>query len=219
MDARADSRLAAVLENAARGRFPAADGTVEVLPAPPGPAMAVLALTAHYYIATSAPEEWIRRQLPPADLLAPMSPRFLSALGDELHMRDDGVDVLLAAPGLPGSTTLKETTAPEHPRVARANAHREDIRVFTNPTGTVTVILGHGLALRREIAIEVEPSSRGQGLAHQTLTEARRLIDPDEALFAQTAPGNAASLRAFLTAGFRPIGSEVLFFPGEPPPA
>lgn len=219
MEARADSRLAAVLENAARGHFPAADGTVEVLPAPPGPAMAVLSLTAHFYIATSAPEEWIRRQLPPGDLLAPLSPRFLNTLADELQMRDDGVDVLLAAPGLPGSTTLQETTASEHPRVARANTHREDIHVFTDPTGAATVILGHGLALRREIAIEVEPSSRGQGLAPQALTEARRLIDTNDVLFAQTAPGNAASLRAFLTAGFRPVGSEVLFFPREPPRA
>jgi hypothetical protein len=32
------------------------------------------------------------------------------------------------------------------------------------------------------------------------------------------APGNAASLRALLAAGFRPIGSEVLFFDGERPP-
>jgi RimJ/RimL family protein N-acetyltransferase len=146
-----------------------------------------------------------------------MSPQFLSALADELQMRDDGVDVLLAAPGLPGNTTLQETAASEHPRVMRANAHREDIHVFTDPTSTATVILGHGLALRREIAIEVEPSSRGQGLARRTLTEARRLVNTDNVLFAQTAPGNAASLRAFLAAGFRPIGSEVVFFPREQP--
>lgn len=219
MEAPADSRLAAVLQNAARGRFPAADGTVEVLPAPPGPAMAILALTAHYYIATTAPEEWIRRQLSPGDLLAPMSPRFLSALADELQMRDDGVDVLLAAPGLQGSADLQETEALDHPRVTRANAHREDVRAFTDPAGTATVILGRGLALRQEIAIEVEPGSRGQGIAPRTLTEARRLVAPNEVLFAQTAPGNAASLRAFLAAGFRPIGSEVLFFPGDQPPA
>jgi hypothetical protein len=55
MHACADRGLAAVLENAARGHFPATDGAVELLPAPPGPAMAVLALTAHYYISTSAP--------------------------------------------------------------------------------------------------------------------------------------------------------------------
>jgi len=31
-------------------------------------------------------------------------------------------------------------------------------------------------------------------------------------LFAQTSPGNAASLRALLNAGFRPIGGEALFY-------
>lgn len=173
-------------------------------------------LTRTLQVRPGAPEEWIRLQLPQGDLLAPMSPQFLSGLGDKLRMRDDGIDVLLAASGLPGSATLQDRTAAEHPRVTRANAHRENIRVFTDVTGAATVILGHGLALRHEIAIEIEPSSRGQGLAARTLTEARRLVDPDEVLFAQTAPGNAASLRALLAAGFRPIGSEVLFFSGEP---
>jgi RimJ/RimL family protein N-acetyltransferase len=37
------------------------------------------------------------------------------------------------------------------------------------------------------------------------------LIPKGDVVFAQVAPGNAASLRAFLAAGFRPIGSEVLF--------
>jgi len=36
-------------------------------------------------------------------------------------------------------------------------------------------------------------------------------IPEGDVVFAQVAPGNAASLRAFLAAGFRPIGSEVLF--------
>jgi len=30
-------------------------------------------------------------------------------------------------------------------------------------------------------------------------------------VFAQVAPGNAASIRCFLSAGYRPIGAEVLF--------
>ena len=33
------------------------------------------------------------------------------------------------------------------------------------------------------------------------------------AAVAQVSPGNVASLRAFLAAGYRPIGSEVLFLP------
>ena len=40
---------------------------------------------------------------------------------------------------------------------------------------------------------------------------AARTITDSEPIFMQTAPGNAASLRAILAAGFKPIGSEVLF--------
>jgi hypothetical protein len=205
-------RLAVALNSAGRGDFPNADGAVEVLSPPPGRAMAVVAFTAHYMIASSAPEDWIRSELPPGDLLAPMSPRFLSALGDKLGRRDAGINLLLAARGLQGRTTLREVTSEDHPRVTRANAHRDQVRVFTDPTGAATVILGRGLANRTEVAIEIQPTRRNQGIARQALTEARRIVGADQLLFAQTAPGNAASIRTSLTAGFQPIGSEVLFF-------
>jgi GNAT superfamily N-acetyltransferase len=207
-----EHRLTALLNGAALGEFPAADGTVELLPPPPGPAMAVVAFTERYIIATSAPQTWVREQLPAGDLLAPMAPRFLAALGVQLGRRDDGVDILLAAPALAGTPTLVEVKREAHPRVLRANAHRQDVRVFEDPSGAAAVILGRGLALRTEVAVEVEHAARGRGLATRALVEARRLAGPGEALFAQTAPGNAASLRALLSAGFRPIGSEVLFF-------
>lgn len=212
-------RLAAALDAAARGKFPAPDGRVEVLSPPPGPPRAaVVAFTRRYFIATAAPEDWVRDHLPEGDLLAPMSPRFLTALGEKLGLRDDGVDVLLAAHGLPGTPSLRETTIDEHPRVTRANTHREHVRVFCDATGAAIVILGRGLAHRTELAVEVELQHRGRGLAAQVLLEARRLVDPHVPLFAQTAPGNAASLRALTTAGFRPIGSEVLFFSRERAP-
>jgi len=105
-----------------------------------------------------------------------------------------------------------------HPRVVRANAHRQDVRVFEDRNAAAVVILGHGLALRTEVAVEVDEEARGRGRATAALVEARRLLRHDHVLFAQAAPGNAASVRAFLSAGFRPIGSEVLCFPGEPPP-
>ena len=211
-------RLAAALSAAARGDFPEPDGLIEVLPPPPGRAMAVVAFTAHYLIATSASEDWLRAALASDGRLAPMSPRFLTALGDKLDRRDAGIDLLLAASGLGGRSTLREIVVEEHPRVSRARAHREHVRVFTDPTGAATVILGRGLADRTEVAIEITPNRRNQGVARQALTEARRLIGTDQLLFAQTPPGNAASIRTFLTAGFRPIGSEVLFFP-EPRPS
>jgi hypothetical protein len=99
-----------------------------------------------------------------------------------------------------------------HPRVARARAHREDVRAFATADGAAVVVLGSGLAGRLEAAGEVEPSARGSGAARRALLEARRLLRPAEILFAQTAPAHAASLRALLGAGFRPIGGEALFF-------
>jgi hypothetical protein len=212
-------RLAALLNDAARGEFPAADGRVELLPPPPGLAMAVVGFTARYVIATSAPELWVLARLPDGDLLAPMGPRFLADLGAELGLRDDGIDIVLAACGLDGDAALVEVDRDAHPRVVRANAHRQDVRVFEDPSGAAVVILGRGLALRTEVAVEVEDAARGRGLATRALLDARRLVGPGEAVFAQTAPGNAASLRALLSVGFRPIGSEVLFFGGERPPA
>ncbi|MGH2853105.1 MAG: GNAT family N-acetyltransferase [Solirubrobacteraceae bacterium] len=205
-------RLIALLEDAARGTFPPADGLVEVLPAPPGPAMAVIGFTSHHVMATAAPDVWVREQLPDGDLLAPMSPRFLTALAERLGMRDDGLDVLLAAEGMPGTSALSEASHNAHPRVARASAHRNDIRVFEDADRTALLILGYGLAGRLEVACEVEESQRNQGLATRALIEARHLVTPGQILFAQTAPGNSASLRSLLSAGFHPIGSEVLFF-------
>jgi RimJ/RimL family protein N-acetyltransferase len=99
----------------------------------------------------------------------------------------------------------------EHPRVARAHRYRSGVRVFEAVGGAAVVVVGQGLAGRTEVAVEIEPAVRGGGLGAQALFEARRLIGEDEVVFAQVAPGNAASLRAFLRAGFEPIGCEVLF--------
>ena len=146
------NRLAVALDSAARGDFPKADGAVEVLSPPPGRAMAVVAFTAHCMIASSVPEDWIHSQLLPDDLLAPMSPRFLAALGDKLSRHDDGINLVLAARGLQGRTTLRETTSEGPRQLTSATAHRDEVRVFADPTGAATIILGRGLANRTEVA-------------------------------------------------------------------
>jgi GNAT superfamily N-acetyltransferase len=201
-------RLAVLLEDAARGRFPEPDGLVEVLP-PAGTAMAVVGFTAHFAIAADVPEAWLRERLPDDDLLAPLSAPFLAELGRRIGRIDDGIDVVLAAGGLDGDAALTETGAAAHPRAARAFARRADVRVFEGDGAVVT--FGRGLAGRAEVSIEVDRAARGRGFARRALVEARRLVGPDGVVFAQIAPGNAASLRAFLRAGFEPIGSEALF--------
>jgi hypothetical protein len=178
--------------------------------------MAILGFPAHHVIASSAPEEWVGAELTDGDLSAPLKPRFVSRLAEKLGRHDDSLDVLLAAHGLPGPVTLQETDAASHPRVARALRHRLDVRAFSDALEQVVVVVGRGLALRHEVAVEVSESARCRGLARDALLDARRIVGPSGLLFAQAAPANAASVRCLLAAGFRPIGAEVLFFAHDP---
>jgi hypothetical protein len=86
------------------------------------------------------------------------------------------------------------------------------VRAFATSDAAAVVVLGRGLARRLEVAVEVDAAARDHGAGRRAPLEARRLVGPAATLFAQTAPGNAASLRALLGAGFRPVGSEALFF-------
>ena len=95
-----------------------------------------------------------------------------------------------------------------HPRIARALRYRDDVRAWLADGGVV--LLGRGVAGRWEVAIEVEPGHRGQGLGALLAIAARHLVPAGRPLWAQIAPGNAASVRAFLAAGFRPVGAEAL---------
>jgi GNAT superfamily N-acetyltransferase len=115
---------------------------------------------------------------------------------------------------LPGPYGLALRCRPDlagHARVARAGRFRAGIQVFADDRETVVLLVGRGLAGRWELAFEVEPGRRNQGLGRGLAAAARRLVPAGEPLFAQVAPGNAASLRAVLAAGFKPLGSEVLF--------
>jgi RimJ/RimL family protein N-acetyltransferase len=103
--------------------------------------------------------------------------------------------------------------------VARALRYRDGLQVWTAQGGAGVLVLGRGLAGRREVAFEVDPARRNRGLGRRLVAAARHLTPPGEPLFAQVAPGNAASLRVVEAAGFRPIGAEVLFHRGGPGPS
>jgi RimJ/RimL family protein N-acetyltransferase len=72
-------------------------------------------------------------------------------------------------------------------------------------------VLGRGLAGRMEVAFEVDPDHRGRGLGRAIATAARHLAPRGEPMFAQVSPGNVASVRALLGAGYVPVGAEVLY--------
>jgi RimJ/RimL family protein N-acetyltransferase len=63
------------------------------------------------------------------------------------------------------------------------------------------------------VGIEVDASARGRGLGTALAAAAPALVPAGAPLWAQVAPANTASLRAFLAAGWRPVGAEVLFGP------
>jgi GNAT superfamily N-acetyltransferase len=207
-------RLLRLLEDAARGWPPPADGAVEVWPAPEGPVDAVVGFTAHHVVVAGVDPGLVAERLPGGDLGAPMSPGFLGWLGERLGSLPGSLDVVLAAEGVGGDPPLelRPGAGPDrHPRAARAARYRDRLQVWTDPEGAGVLVLGRGLAGRREVSFEVDPARRNRGLGRLLVAAARHLTPPGEVLFAQVAPGNAASLRVVEAAGFRPIGAEVLF--------
>lgn len=72
------------------------------------------------------------------------------------------------------------------------------------------MLIGRGVAGRWETAIEVDPECRGRGLGQRLARAARHLVPGGAPVWAQVAPANAASMRAFLAAGFVPVGAEAL---------
>lgn len=203
--------LADILRAVENGVFPASDLSATVVPAPSDRYSCVLAFTGHIVIAADVDPAWIADQLPPGDLSAPLNPPFLSTLEAKTGRRVNAIDLMLLAPATaaPDQVGLKEVTDREHPRVRRALRYRDDVRVYADPDGGL-VLIGRGLAGRQECAVEVPEQYRNVGAGRRLAAAARSLVPPGTHLWAQVTPGNAASLRAFLAAGFRPVGSEAL---------
>jgi hypothetical protein len=222
--------LKAVLDDVEAGRLPPADGTIRVVPQPAPEQAAVVAFTAHILIAADIEPEWAAELLPPGDLSEPLNPPFLGAVCERLKRRVNCVDMVTYASALPGEPPLAlqriddgcvypaptgyARTGPPHschPRVRRAHVYRSDVSVWTLPDGAGVLILGRGLAGRWEAAFEVEPAHQGRGLGRLLAQSARHVLPAGApGVWAQVSPGNAASVRTLLAAGYLPVGSEAL---------
>lgn len=203
-------RLAALLAEVARGVYPPPDGSVTVLPQASPRDAGVLSFTAHAVVFADVDPAWVTGQLPPGDLSAPIGPPFLVRLCNRLGRRVNGIDMLCVTSGRPGppAVALAPAAASTHPRVVRAQRYRDHVRAWETPGGVV--ILGAGVAGRWEVAVEVDPQARGRGLGRELAAAARHLVPPGTPLWAEVSPGNAASVRAFLAAGYLPVGAEAL---------
>ena len=209
--------LAVLLDEAAHGRFPAPDGSVRVLPALPGALDALISFTGTFALAGALTQAEVDEQVPHGDLSFPMSAPFVNWISARLGARAATQDAVLVAISsgpdteTPDAVQLVEIAETGHPRVQRALRYRRGVRAYETPDSRGVVVLGRGITGRWEIAFEVAHDARDSGLGRAIAAAGTRVLPEGTPVWAQVAPGNAASLRAALGAGFRPVGAEILF--------
>lgn len=203
-------QLYEVLIAAAGGSFPCVDGGVEVWAPMHEGHHAVVEFTGHSFVLTDHE---------PAAVLArdgvdgfggasqPDVLRWLAGPAGRIGTHD----AVLVAPGIGGGRLSESAAHDDHPRVLRSREHRRDVRIHSDDVGLVTI--GRGLVDRLELSVEVIDPAAPAGSGAHLIAAGRALVPAGEFLFAQVAPGNAASVRAFLRCGFVPIGAETLIRP------
>jgi hypothetical protein len=117
------------------------------------------------------------------------------------------VDVTLVGRGAGASGALQETDALDaHPRVRHARRIRDDVRVYADERGLVT--LARGLAGRPELSLELAGDRQGRRLGRSLLQDGVGLLPEGAPVFAGVAPGNARSLRKFIAACYAVLCSQ-----------
>lgn len=204
------NRLAEVFADTADGVFPAVDGQIEVVPAPADLNLeAVVEFTGHALVVTDLSKEEVLAQGFDAfgGIVSPDSLRWLAGPGGEIGC----LDSVLVRSGTGGGELTVRTDLDDHPRVVAARRRRSEVVVYGDERGLITV--GRGLAGRWEVSVELLAATAGEGTGRALIAGALGHVPDAEPVFASVAPGNAASLRAFLACGFTPIGAEVIFHP------
>jgi hypothetical protein len=208
--------LAPLLDRAAHGAFPPIDGIVHSMPALPHGIDALVALTGTFALTGGLDQGEVDARVPHGEFRIPTSVAFLQWVTDALGVRVGTQDMVFVtrSPGEPPepvpSVELVESPDCDHPRVGEARRHRRTLRVYETVDGSGVVVLGRGLTNRWEVAYEVDPAARDAGLGRALVLSAVRTLPHDTPVWAQVAPGNAASVRGVLAAGFRPVGAEIL---------
>jgi hypothetical protein len=222
--------LAALITDAAAGRFPPVDGGWQRVP-PWRPGLeGIVAFTGHAVLALAADVTDERLAgFGVNGLGGAHDPRLIAALAGP-----DGwiasLDVLLAGRGTgrpgaagagpdgagPASAGPRLTDRPDlaaHPRVQFAAQIRDQPRILGYPDlrRSALAVVSRGLGGLTELSFELEPQRRGTGSGATLISAALSTIPAGQLVIAAIAPGNAASLRAALTAGFVPLGSTQLF--------
>lgn len=205
-----------LLLDAARGAVPPPDGSWVRVPAWRPGLFAVVAFTGH--AAISAPSCWSDEQiagLEPDGFGASADPRVVVALAGRGAFID-ALDVVLTARGIGGGSDLLRPVegSADHPRIQRALELRDNVEVFAVEGRRANVVtLARGIGGLPEVSLELAPDARGRGLGTAAFRAALTLVPPGDVVLAAVSPGNVASLRAALRAGFTPVAGVQLYRP------
>jgi hypothetical protein len=209
--------LARLIAGAAAGRFPDPDGGWRRVP-PWRPGLeAVVSFTGHAVFAV-APDITDHRldSLGADGFGGAHDPRLIAALAG-LDGWIDCLDMLMAGlgtgrAGAPPRLVDRPDLA-SHPRAQFAATIRDHPRAlgYPSPQRSALAIISRGIAGLTELSFELEPGRRGQGGGAALAADALAALPSGQLAVAAVAPGNAASVRALLSAGFVPLGSLQLF--------
>jgi GNAT superfamily N-acetyltransferase len=231
--------LARLITDASAGRFPAADGGWRRVPVWRPGLEGIIAFTGHAVL-TVAPDIASERlvDLGVDGFGGAHDPRLITALaGPDGWI--DSLDVLMTGRGTgsaggsgtgpggsPGDLADRRAGGADnrarlvdrpdlatHHRALFAARIRDRFRIlgYPDPRRSALAIVSTGLAGLTELSFELEPERRGAGRGAALIRDALTAIPAGRLVVAAIAPGNAASLRAALTAGFSPVGSMQLF--------
>ena len=167
-----------ILDAAARGVFPPADGRTTVVPQAAPRDAGVLSFTAHSVVFTDEDPRWVYDTLaavPCDELAATMNPLFLAALIARTGRTSETVDAMLVASPLPGEPPLplREIEDGDHPRIVYARRRRDEVRAWETDGGVL--VTGRGIAGRLEVSVEVDEGVRHRGLGRALVAAARHL--------------------------------------------
>lgn len=209
--------LAEMIVAAAGGAPPTADGSWRRVPPWRHGLEAVVAFTGHAVLAVA--EDVVDadlRKLGVDGFGGAHHPRVISTLAGADGWIDS-LDLLMTRHGAAGQGSgdalVDRPDLASHPRALHAASVRDDIKVlgYVNATRSAVVVLSRGVAGLPEVSFELEQECRGVGAGSRMVLEALTAVPADQLVVAAVAPGNVASVRTLLTAGFRPTASIQLF--------
>jgi hypothetical protein len=204
--------LAEIIQDADAGRFPAADGGWSRVPTWRDGVEGIVCFTGHAVFAVGSDISHGRIAGLGADGFGGAAhPRLLSGLAGPAGWIGSQ-DALLAGHGTGEGGEAALVPRPDlssHPRAQYAASMRDTPRTYgyPDPARSAVAILSTGLAGLTELSFELEPDRRGGGQATGLIRAALATLPSGELVVAAVTPGNAASLRALLAAGFTPLGS------------